>query len=150
MKLVSWLGGFGLDKELFVERAVVDSILSHAQILHPRESILLLKGKVDKHKLVINDTQFPPFATHGRTFSAFPLNSLPIDFSVMGVAHSHPSGALRPSATDLNKFYGRIMVITAYPYQSESNLGAFDRQGSPLKYTIIWAFLCLHQSFESF
>jgi proteasome lid subunit RPN8/RPN11 len=126
-----------LDKELFVERAVVDSILSYAQILHPRESILLLRGKVDKHKLVINDIQLPPFATHGRTLSAFPLSNLPIDFSVMGVAHSHPSGALRPSATDLNKFYGRIMVITAYPYQSELNLAVFDRQGSSLKYKII-------------
>ena len=126
-----------MDKELFVERAVVESILSYAQILHPRESILLLKGKVDKHKLVINDTQLPPFATHGKTFSAFPLHRLPIDFSVMGVAHSHPSGALRPSVTDLNKFYGRIMVITAYPYQSESNLAVFDRQGTPLKYTVI-------------
>ena len=131
------MGGFGLDKELFVEREVVDSILSYAQILHPRESILLLRGKVDKHKLVINDTQLPPFATHGNAFSAFPLSSLPIDFSVMGVAHSHPSGALRPSATDLNKFYGRIMVITAYPYQSERNLAVFNRQGSPLKYKII-------------
>lgn len=126
-----------MDKELFVERAVVDSILSYAQIFHPRESILLLRGKVDKHNLVINDTQLPPFATHGNAFSAFPLSRLPIDFSVMGVAHSHPSGALRPSATDLNKFYGRIMVITAYPYQSESNLAVFDRQGSPLKYKII-------------
>lgn len=129
--------GFGLDKELFVERAVVDSILSYAQMLHPRESILLLRGKVDKHKLVINDTQLPPFATHGNTFSSFPLHTLPIDFSVMGVAHSHPSGALRPSTTDLNKFYGRIMLITAYPYQSERNIAIFDRQGSSLKYKVI-------------
>jgi proteasome lid subunit RPN8/RPN11 len=126
-----------LDKELFVEREVVESILSYAQMLHPRESILLLRGKVDKRKLVINDTQLPPFATHGKTFSAFPLHRLPIDFSVMGVAHSHPSGALRPSATDLNKFYGRIMVITAYPYQTEQNIAVFDRQGNTLKYTVI-------------
>ena len=126
-----------MDKELFVERTVVESILSYAQMLHPRESVLLLRGKVDKHKLVINDTQLPPFATHGNTFAAFPLHRLPIDFSVMGVAHSHPSGALRPSVTDLNKFYGRIMLITAYPYQSEKNIVVFDRQGSPLKFTVI-------------
>ena len=126
-----------MDKEVFVERAVVDSILSYAQMLHPRESILLLRGKVSKHKLVINDTQLPPFATHGNTFSAFPLNTLPIDFSVMGVAHSHPSGVLRPSVTDLNKFYGRIMLITAYPYQTEQNMAIFNRQGTPLKYTVI-------------
>jgi len=126
-----------LDKEIFVERAVVDSILSYAQMLHPRESILLLKGKVNKHRLLINDTQIPPLATHGNTFSAFPLHTLPIDFSVMGVAHSHPSGALRPSVTDLNKFYGRIMLITAYPYLSEKNMAIFDREGKPLKYVVV-------------
>jgi proteasome lid subunit RPN8/RPN11 len=126
-----------LDKEVFVERAVVDSVLSYAQMLHPKESILLLKGKVDKHKIVVNDTQLPPFAAHGKTFSAFPLDKLPIDFSVVGVAHSHPSGALRPSVTDLNKFYGRIMLITAYPYQTEKNIIILDHQGNPVKYAVV-------------
>jgi len=126
-----------LDKEVFVERAVVDTVLSYAQMLHPRESILLLKGKVDKQKIVVNDTQIPPLATHGNTFSAFPLSMLPIDFSVVGVAHSHPSGALRPSVTDLNKFYGRIMLITAYPYQTEKNMIILNQQGKPLKYVVV-------------
>ena len=126
-----------MDKELFVERAVVDSFLSYAQMFHPRESILLLKGKIDKKKIVVDDVQIPPLATHGSTFSGFPLSRLPIDFSVIGVAHSHPSGALRPSVTDLNKFYGRIMLITAYPYQSEKNIIILDRKGQPLKYAVI-------------
>jgi len=106
-------------------------------MLHPREAILLLKGKVDKNRIMVNDTQIPPLATHGNTFSTFPLHMLPIDFSIVGVAHSHPSGALRPSVTDLNKFYGQIMVITAYPYRSEKNLAIFDREGKPLKYEVI-------------
>ncbi len=126
-----------MGKEVFVERAVVDSILSYAQMFHPRESILLLKGKIDKKKIVVTDVQIPPLATHGSTFSGFPLSRLPIDFSVIGVAHSHPSGALRPSVTDLNKFYGRIMLITAYPYQSEKNIIILDRKGKPLKYAVI-------------
>ena len=125
-----------MGKEVFVERTVVDSILSYAQMFHPKESILLLKGKIEKKKIVVNDLQIPPLATHGSTFSGFPLNRLPIDFSVIGVAHSHPSGALCPSVTDLNKFYGRIMLITAHPYQSEKNIIILDRQGKPLKYTI--------------
>ena len=122
--------------EVFVERTVVDSILSYAQLFHPRESILLLKGKVSKHKLVVDDVQIPPLATHGSTFSGFPLSTLPIDFSVIGVAHSHPSGALHPSVTDLNKFYGKIMLITAYPYQSEQNIIILDRKGQQLKYAV--------------
>jgi len=126
----------GLVMEVFVKRSVVDSILSYAQIFHPRESILLLKGKVSKHKLVVDDVQIPPLATHGSTFSSFPLSTLPIDFSVIGVAHSHPSGALRPSVTDLNKFYGKIMLITAYPYRSEQNIIILDRKGQQLKYEV--------------
>ncbi len=126
-----------MDRTVLIERAVVDSVLSYAQMLHPREAILLLKGKVDKHRIVVNDTQIPPLATHGNTFSTFPLHTLPIDFSIVGVVHSHPSGALRPSVTDLNKVYGRIMVITAYPYQSEKNIAIFDREGKTLKYEVV-------------
>jgi proteasome lid subunit RPN8/RPN11 len=126
-----------LDKEIFVKRSVVDSILSYAQMFHPRESILLLKGKVEKKKMVINEVQIPPLATHGSAFSGFPLSRLPIDFSVLGVAHSHPSGALRPSVADLNWFYGKIMLIAAYPYQSEQNMIILDREGKPQKFTVI-------------
>ena len=126
-----------LDKEIFVERTVVDSVFSYAQICHPNECILLLKGKVDKKKIVLTDVNIPPLATHGSTFSGFPLNRLPIDFSVIGVAHSHPSGALRPSITDLNKFYGRLMLITAYPYQTEHNIIILDKKGQSQKFTVI-------------
>jgi proteasome lid subunit RPN8/RPN11 len=126
-----------LDKEVLVKQSVVESVLSYAQMFHPRESILILKGKIDKKKIVITDVQIPPLATHGGTFSGFPLSRLPIDFSVIGVAHSHPSGALHPSVTDLNKFYGRLMLITAYPYQTEHNIIILDRKGTPLKYKII-------------
>ena len=126
-----------MDKEVFLKQSVVESILSYAQMFHPRESILILKGKIDKKKLVVTDVQIPPLATHGSTFSGFPLSRLPIDFSVVGVAHSHPSGALRPSVTDLNKFYGRLMLITAYPYQTEQNIIILDKQGNPQKFKVI-------------
>ena len=126
----------GLDEKVLVEQTIVDSILSYAQMFHPRESILLLKGKVDKNKIVVNEVQIPPLATHGSTFSAFPLSRLPIDFSVIGVAHSHPSGALYPSIVDLNKFYGKIMLITAYPYHTESDIIILDRKGRQLKFAV--------------
>lgn len=126
-----------LGKIVLIKRAVIESVLSYAQMLHPREAILLLKGKADKHRILVNDTQIPPLATHGDTFSAFPLHMLPIDFSIVGVAHSHPSGVLHPSITDLNKFYGRIMVIVAYPYGSEENMAVFDREGKRLKYKVV-------------
>jgi len=126
-----------LDKAILIKRVVIESVLSYAQMLHPREAVLLLKGKVDKHRILVNDTWIPPLATHGNTFSTFPLHMLPMDFSIVGVAHSHPSGVLHPSITDLNKFYGRIMVIVAYPYQSEGDMALFNREGNRLKYEIV-------------
>jgi proteasome lid subunit RPN8/RPN11 len=130
-------GNDNLDKEVDIQRSVVESILSYAQMFHPKESILLLKGKVNKHRILITDVQIPPLATHGSSFSTFPLSRLPLDFSIVGVAHSHPSGALRPSITDLNKFYGRIMLITAYPYKSINNIIILDRKGKLVKFTVI-------------
>lgn len=126
-----------MGKPVAIERSVLDSILSYAQMHHPREAILLLQGKVEKHRIIIDALQIPPLATHGASFSNFPLHMLPIDFSILGTAHSHPSGVLKPSVGDLNHFYGKIMVITAYPYKTEQNLAVFDHDGNRLKYEII-------------
>jgi proteasome lid subunit RPN8/RPN11 len=126
-----------LDKEVNIQQSVVESILSYAQMFHPKESILLLKGKVDKKRILVTDVQIPPLATHGSSFSTFPLSRLPLDFSIIGVAHSHPSGALRPSITDLNKFYGRIMLITAHPYKSIDHIIILDRKGKLAKFTVV-------------
>jgi proteasome lid subunit RPN8/RPN11 len=126
-----------LGKKILVAQTVVDSILSYAHMFHPKESILLLKGKNDKEKILLDDVQVPPLATHGSSFSSFPFNKLPIDFSVIGVAHSHPSGISNPSVSDMNNFYGRVMLITAYPYLSEHNILIFDRKGHPQEFTII-------------
>jgi len=126
-----------MTKTIVFDSKVVDSLLSYSRILHPREGVLLLRGKVDKEKIVVSDVEIPPFATHGQTFTSFPLHTLPIDFSIIGVAHSHPSGALKPSTTDLNKFYGRIMVIIAYPYQTQQDMMVFDREGKALKYEVL-------------
>ena len=126
-----------MSKEIFIQQSVIDSILSYAQLFHPNESILLLKGKTDRKKMLVNEVQIPPLATHGNSFSGFPLSRLPIDFSVIGVAHSHPSGALRPSTTDLNQFYGKIMMITGYPYLTKKHIILLDRNGNQLEYKVI-------------
>jgi len=62
---------------------------------------------------------------------------LPIDFSIIGTAHSHPSGVLRPSPADMNRFYGRIMIIAAYPYRSERDIAVFNGEGKTVQYEII-------------
>jgi proteasome lid subunit RPN8/RPN11 len=114
------------------EKSVVDSILSHALDMYPREAILLLRGKKKRDEILIDEIVVPPLATHGVRFSAFPSYMLPMDLRVMGVSHSHPSGNPEPSVQDLNHIYGRIMVIAAYPFQSYSDIVVFDKDGNRL------------------
>ena len=114
------------------EKLVVDSILSHALDMYPREAILLLRGKKKRDEILIDEIVVPPLATHGVRFSAFPSYMLPMDLRIMGVSHSHPSGNPQPSVQDLNHIYGRIMVIAAYPFQSYSDIAVFDKDGNRL------------------
>jgi len=125
------------ERMILIRRSVVESILGYAQMFHPREGILLLRGKVDRERILVEDVEVPPLAAHGEGFSNFPLYMLPVDFSVLGTAHSHPSGALRPSVGDLNNFYGRIMVIAAHPYRWGRDLAVFDGKGNRLKYEVV-------------
>ena len=124
-------------KNVVIDRSIVDSILTFAKIQYPREGILLLRGTRNKDEIHINEVVVPPLAVRGHGFSAFPLHMLPMDLSLMGTAHSHPSGVLRPSTGDLNSFYGRILVITAYPFDSDEHLAVFDRAGRNVRYGIV-------------
>jgi len=119
------------------EQSVADSILSAALGAYPKEAILLLRGKVKDEVILINDVLIPPLATHGRGFSDFRGIMLPMDLKLVGVAHSHPSGALWPSTQDLNHFYGRIMVLTAYPFQSYADIGVFNSHGERLPHEVV-------------
>lgn len=119
------------------EKSVADSILSYAIDAYPKEAILLLRGKGGKDEVLINDVLIPPLATHGKGFSGFPNIMLPMDLSVMGVSHSHPSGALQPSIHDLNHFYGKIMVITAYPFQTYNDIGVFNSNGDRILHEVV-------------
>lgn len=123
-------------KSVLVSRSVIESVLSHAKFVHPKEGILLLRGKVEKNRVSVNEVEVPPLAVHSRNFANFPLHMLPIDFSIVGTAHSHPSGVLRPSIGDLNNFFGMIMIIAAYPYISERQIAVFDKDGRTLGYEI--------------
>jgi proteasome lid subunit RPN8/RPN11 len=131
--VVGWRIGLATVK---FEKSVVDSILSHALDMYPREAILLLRGKKKKDEILVDEIVVPPLATHGVRFSAFPSYMLPMDLRIMGVSHSHPSGNPQPSVQDLNHIYGRIMVIAAYPFQSYSDIAVFDKDGNGLRWQL--------------
>jgi proteasome lid subunit RPN8/RPN11 len=124
------------DRHLIIDRSVIESILEYAKANHPSEAILLLNGKTTNVGTRIDGVEIPPLAVHGRGFSSFPLQALPIDFSVVGTAHSHPSGVPQPSVQDLNNFYGRVMVIATSPYESPDDIAIFNSKGEQIMYKV--------------
>lgn len=112
-----------------VSREALGVILENAKVLHPREAILLLRGEVDREAILISEVLVPPMARYGRGFASFPVHMMPIDFSIIGTAHSHPSGNLKPSIEDLNRSLGRIIMIVAFPYLGEGNVAVYNRAG---------------------
>ena len=118
-----------------INKALLISLLLFAKTQHPKEIILLLRGTKRKDEISIDEFILSPFTTSGRGFASFPSHMLPIDFSIVGTAHSHPSGSLKPSTTDLSHFYGRIMMIVAYPF-TLSQAAVYNLKGEKVAHTI--------------
>jgi proteasome lid subunit RPN8/RPN11 len=115
-----------------INRELLQAIFEGARRVYPRETILLLRGKKKKNLMTVSDLVVPPLATRGWSFSNIPLHMLPMDFSMIGTVHSHPSGNLTPSNADLNHFLGVILMIVGFPYENERNVAAYNRNGERL------------------
>jgi len=118
--------------EVVVNKRLLQAILQSAKAVYPRETVLLLRGKAKKETIEVTDFIIPPLASHGRGFSSFPAHMLPIDFSVVGSVHSHPSGVKLPSVEDLNRSFGKIMMIVAYPFKGEDNVAVYSSSGEKI------------------
>ncbi|MEM4140852.1 MAG: Mov34/MPN/PAD-1 family protein [Nitrososphaeria archaeon] len=125
-----------MQREIVFRNEVLNSLLTYSLNNHPYEGILLLRGKVSKDRVEVDSVVIPPMSVRGITFSSFPLHMLPLDSSIIGTAHSHPSGSLEPSLDDLHHFYGYIMVIVRYPYRTEEDVGVFNREGKSLVFNV--------------
>ena len=123
-------------QSVIFDKSVVDSLFTYARMAYPNEGILLLRGKSKKGIVQVTSVVVPPGASHGAAFSSFSWWMLPIDFSYLGVAHSHPSGNHSPSHEDLLHASGKIMVIMGYPYATVDNLGVYDHNGNRVPFEV--------------
>ncbi len=122
--------------EVYVAGGLLAEMLSFARDRHPREAVLLLRGRTGKEAITLTDYLFPPFATTDSISASYPIHMLPIDFSIVGTAHSHPSGSLDMSPTDMNNMYSRISIIMAHPY-GPGDVAAYNKQAErvPIRVT---------------
>lgn len=117
---------------VIISNRLLISILKSAREAYPREVILLLRGKQKKGIIEITDLIIPPLATKGMGFASFPSHMLPMDFSLKGSVHSHPSGTLKPSIQDLNHAFGRVIMIVGYPFLGIKNVVVYDHSGNKI------------------
>jgi len=116
---------------------LLEAIFEGAKRLYPRETILLLRGKKSKDVIRVEELVVPPLATYGDGFANIPLHMLPMDFSIVGTVHSHPSGNVTPSDVDFNHFFGRILMIVGFPFSDAENAAVYNSHGEKLRLEIV-------------
>jgi proteasome lid subunit RPN8/RPN11 len=126
---------------------ILETIYAGAKELYPRESFLLLRGKKRKGIIQITDLVLAPFAVHGEGFAHFNPYMFAGDYSLIGTVHSHPSGNISPSHTDMNYFFGRILMIVGYPYQGRGCVAAYDSNGDEIPIEITAPLECRDEDF---
>ncbi len=122
---------------VLIDKKLLQTVLEGARRLYPKEMVLLLRGKKKKNLVNISEVVVPPLATYGSRFANIPLHMLPIDFSIVGTVHSHPSGKLIPSTTDLNHVFGTVLMIVGFPYKDEKNVAVYSHTGEKLTFKIL-------------
>jgi proteasome lid subunit RPN8/RPN11 len=120
-----------------IKKECLEFILECAKSSHPNEFGGLLRVDADRKHTII-ETVILPGTVSGESHAIFKLHMLPIDFSIVGTAHSHPSPSFNPSDADLLLFrkYGKVHIVAAYPFDL-SSWKAYDYNGKEIDIDII-------------
>ncbi len=116
-----------------LSREVFEGLLAMAREVHPLEMLALLRGRKKGGEVYVEELLFAPLSTHSESSVHFRLDLLPIDFTIVGLAHSHSSGIGEPSIEDMHNFVGRVMLILTPPYRGVEDIHAFDGSGNRLR-----------------
>jgi len=120
-----------------ITKKCLDLIIESAKSSYPKEFGALLR--VDsKDRFTINELVLLPGTISGDSHAIFRLHMLPVDFSIVGTIHSHPSPVPYPSKADLELFrkHGKIHIIAAKPYDYNS-WRVYDHNGLKIDIKII-------------
>lgn len=122
-----------MPKRIVVRKEAAELLLETARATHPREMLMLLRGRGRGDDLRVDEVLFAPLSEHGEYSSSFRLDMLPLDFSIVGLAHSHPSGDPHPSDEDLTNFIGIVMLILTPPYLGVKDIHAYNWRGDMIQ-----------------
>ncbi|WOF16707.1 proteasome protein [Methanoplanus sp. FWC-SCC4] len=104
--------------DIKIRKELLETLLELGKSQHPDEFLAILK----EDKGVIEELELVPGTISGETSARFDHFMLPLDTKTAGSAHSHPSGAIRPSDADLRFFpkIGKYHIIIGNPYTTDS------------------------------
>ena len=124
-------------KKWSIKRKCLDLILECAKSNYPNEFGGLLRVDTAS-KDIISEIVILPGTISGDSHAIFQLHMLPIDFTIVGTVHSHPSYSFHPSSADLHLFqkHGKVHIIVAYPF-AQSSGQAYDHYGNKITMTVI-------------
>jgi len=120
-----------------IKRECLNLIFECAKSSFPNEFGGLLRVDTESKDTII-EVVILPGTVSGDSHAIFQMHMRPIDFSIVGTVHSHPSPSARPSDADLHLFskYGKIHIIAASPFNEES-WKAYDYSGKEVEVTIV-------------
>jgi len=125
------------EKTWNIKKQCLELILECAKSNYPNEFGGLLRID-DEVKDTITELVILPGTISGDSHAIFQLHMLPIDFSIVGTVHSHPSHSYRPSDADLHLFqkHGKVHIIVANPF-TQTSWKAYDHSGKEIEMKII-------------
>jgi proteasome lid subunit RPN8/RPN11 len=111
-----------------IRKKTLRMILEASRSQDPEEFGAFLRAE----RGVINELVLLPGTVSGERHAIFRMHMLPVDFTIVGTVHSHPSGICEPSDADLDLFrrYGWVHIITCSPFDMHC-WEAFDIRGEP-------------------
>jgi len=126
-----------IQKKWKIKQKCLDLILECARSNYPNEFGGLLRVDTNS-KDTISEIVVLPGTISGDSHAIFQLHMLPIDFSIVGTVHSHPSPSFHPSDADIHLFekFGKVHIVVAYPF-TESSWKAYDHNGKTIDISIV-------------
>ncbi|MGQ4873932.1 MAG: Mov34/MPN/PAD-1 family protein [Promethearchaeia archaeon] len=121
-------------REVLIDKEFILGVFELCKQKHPHEIIGLLRIKDG----IISEFILPPGALSNEFNAVFFPGRLPLDTSIIGTIHSHPSGNPNPSKGDLDQMFKNrgVHIIVAYPYDM-NRMKCFDERGQELSFKIV-------------
>lgn len=117
-----------------IKKEVMNLICEAAKDTYPNEFAAFLRMKYN----IVYEIVMLPGTISGSRSATYQLHMKPIDFTIVGTVHSHPSGVTLPSDADLDLFSktGKLHIIVGFPFDL-TNFSAYDRYGKQIEVELI-------------